>query len=369
VPRILFVSKPLGSPWNDSSKNLVRDLALGLSRYDAVAFGRRGGPPSLGRARLEPLHPRERRGFRPGLRENGRVLARLLLGARTDAWHFFFAPNAKTSSAARLLARTRRARTVQTVCSVPADGADLEQVLFGERVVVLSKHTERRFLAAGIARERLVRIAPAAPPLELPTPEQRRSTRRELGLPGERPLLLYPGDLEFGRAAALVLEAHAGLGTEIELALACRVKTPRARGVEAELRERARALGTAERVHFLGETPRILELVAAADIVTLPSTVAYAKMDYPLVLLEAMALARPVVVATDTPAAELAEDGAALAVTPDEPTLAAHFGRLFGDAGEREALGRAARVAARERFGRERMAEAYELLYDGLLAG
>jgi glycosyltransferase involved in cell wall biosynthesis len=369
VPRILFVSKPLGSPWNDSSKNLVRDLALGLGRYDAVAFGRRGGPPSLGRARLEPLHPRERRGFSPGLRENGRVLTRLLLGERADAWHFFFAPNAKTSSIARLLARARRARTVQTVCSVPSDGAELEQVLFGDRVVVLSKHTERRFLAAGVARERLVRIAPAAPPLELPTPEQRRVTRRELGLHEERPLLLYPGDLEFGRAAALVLEAHARLDPEVELALACRAKTPRARAVEAELRERARTLGTATRVQFVGETPNILELVAAADVVTLPSTVAYAKMDYPLVLLEAMALGRPVVVASDTPAAELAEDGAALAVAPDETTLAARCRRLFAEAGERETLGRAARAAARERFGRERMAAAYELLYDGLLAG
>ncbi|HSU40633.1 MAG TPA: glycosyltransferase, partial [Polyangiaceae bacterium] len=159
------------------------------------------------------------------------------------------------------------------------------------------------------------------------------------------------------------------LAREVELALACRVKTPRARAVEAELQERARALGTADRVHFVGETPKIIELVAAADIVTLPSTVAYAKMDYPLVLLEAMALARPVVVATDTPAAELAEDGAALAVTPDETTLGEVFGRLFEDEAERAALGRAARAAARERFGRERMAEAYELLYDGLLAG
>jgi phosphatidylinositol alpha-1,6-mannosyltransferase len=367
VPRVLFVSKPLAPPWNDSSKNLVRDLALGLSRYDAIALGREGAVTSLGRARIEPLHPRERSGFRPGLRENTRVLTRLLRGERADAWHFFFAPNPKTSTLARWLARTRRVSTVQTVCSVPADGADLERVLFGDRIVVLSEHTERRFLAAGVARERLVRIPPAVPTLEPAADDARRATRRELGLDAERPLVLYPGDLEFGRAAALVLEAHARLTPNVELALACRAKTPRALGLEAELRARAHALGTGERVHFLGETPKILALLAAADVVALPSTVAYAKMDYPLVLLEAMALARAVVVAEATPAAELAEGGAALAVVAEAAPLAAALARLLADDRERRALGEAGRAAARDRFSRERMAGAYELLYDGLL--
>ncbi len=369
VSRVLFVSKPLAPPWNDSSKNLVRDLALGLTRYDAVAFGRRGGPAGLGRARVEPLHPSERTGFRPGLRENVRVLTRLLTGERADAWHFFFAPNPKTSTVARLLARTRRARTVQTVCSVPADGADLERVLFGDRIVVLSEHTERRFLAAGVARDRVVRIPPAVPPLELPSDEARARTRDDFGFGRDRPLVLYPGDLEFGRGAALVLEAHAGLAPDVELVLACRAKTPRARAVESELRTRAKTLGTHARVHFVGETPKILELVAAADVVALPSTVAYAKMDYPLVLLEAMALARPVVVARDTPAAELASHGAALAVPAEESAIATALARLLTDGTARSTLGVGARTSALERFSRERMAEAYELLYDGLLNG
>lgn len=368
MPRVLFVSKPLGPPWNDSSKNLVRDLALGLARYDAVAFGRRRDAGALGRARIEPLHPDTRGAFSPGLRENGRVLLRLLAGARADAWHFFFAPNPKTSSVARLASRVRRARTVQTVCSVPGDGADLERVLFGERVVVLSRHTERRFLDAGVARERLVRIPPAVPPLDPPSDRDKARLRAALGIAPEAPLVLYPGDLEFGDAAKLVLDAHAALPAGVELALACRPKTPAARAKEAELRARSRELGTLERVRFVGETSEILTLVAAADVVALPSTVAYAKMDYPLVLLEAMALERPVVVAAGTPAAELAESGGARAVPANAEALGAELAHLLADASARRTLGAAARALARADFSRERMAAAYELLYDGLLS-
>jgi len=368
VSRILFVSKPVGPPWNDSSKNLVRDLALGLTRHDAVGFGRAGSEARLGRAEIRPIHPAQRRGERPGLSENARLLARLVLGERCDAWHFFFAPNPRTSTVARWTARARRRRTLQTVCSVPAERANLEQVLFGDRVVVLSRHTEARFLAAGVARERVVRIPPCAPPLEPATDDERRATRRELGLDPERPLLLFPGDLEFGSAASLVLEAHAGLDRSVVLALACRAKTPAAKALERALAERSHALGTHERVRFLGETSRILALLAAADVVALPSSVAYAKMDYPLVLLEAMALERPVVVAEQTPAAELAEGGGALAVPAVLTDLGSTLGDLLSDADRRRRLGAAARARVLAEFTRERMAAAYELLYDEVLS-
>jgi phosphatidylinositol alpha-1,6-mannosyltransferase len=366
---ILLVSKPVEPPWNDSSKNLVRDLVLGMQRHDAVAFGRRGGETALGRARLDPVHPAGKGGFAPGLAEQLRVLGRLGFGKRADLWHFFFAPNPKTSSVARAAVALRRARSVQTVCSVPRDDVDPKRVLFADRVVVLSHFTAERFALAGIGPERVVRIPPAAPPLTPLDAEARQKTRKELGLDPDAPLVLYPGDLEFGSGARLAVLAHSKLPNETHLVLACRAKTERAKVVLAELEALTHRLGTTARVSFIGETPKILELVGAADIVTLPSDVAYAKMDYPLVLLEAMALARPVVVASGTPAAELADGDAARAVAPDADAVAEALAKLFSDGGEREALGARARSAALGEYDRARMARAYEALYDTLTRG
>ena len=39
---VLFVSKPVAPPWNDSSKNLVRDLAGALRSVHGVTLSRRG---------------------------------------------------------------------------------------------------------------------------------------------------------------------------------------------------------------------------------------------------------------------------------------------------------------------------------------
>jgi glycosyltransferase involved in cell wall biosynthesis len=366
VSKVLLVSKPVEPPWNDSSKNLVRDLVLGLERYDAVALGRKGGPSVLGRARIEAVYPAAGN-FSLGLAEQARVALRLLGGARADLWHFFFAPNPKSSRVARFTSGLRRVRTVQTVCSVPRDDVALDRVLFADRVVVLSSHTETRFRDAGIAAERLARIAPAVPKLELPSAEERAATRRGFGLPVDAPVVVYPGDLEFGSGARLTLEAHARLRTDAHLVLACRAKTERARGHELELRARAAELGLAERVTFTGETRQIYELLATADIVALPSEVAYAKMDYPLVLLEAMMLARPVIVCSGTPAAELAASAGAVAVTPDASVLGAELARLLADDDARRLLGEHARTTALTEHDQGAMARAYERVYDSLL--
>lgn len=367
MPPVLIVSKPVEPPWNDSSKNLVRDLLLGLEQHRAVAFGRRGGLTELGRGTLEPIHPPGHGRFAPGPRDHARVLARLLFGQRAALWHFFFAPNPRTSKVARLAAAVRRVPTVQTVCSVPKRETDLNAVLFADRVVVLSRHTERWFLGSGIPAERLRRIAPAVPELTPPTNEQVRAARSEFGLSSDACLLLYPGDLEFGSGARLMIESHARLPPDVELVLACRAKTPRAVEIQRELEARSHELGTAARVRFLGETPRILDLLGASDVVALPSEVAYAKMDYPLVLLEAMALKKPIVVCSGTPAAELAEEGAAVEVAPELDALTRELDRLARDAGERSALGERARSATEQRFGRRTMARAYEALYRELV--
>ncbi len=364
MARVLFVSKPLVPPWNDSGKNLARDVAAGLRRHEPIVMSdasRAWRPP---RGRVEAIYAGSGR-FAPALSAQLRVLARLAAGPRAELWHFFFAPNPRSSAAGRACARLRRAPTVQTICSRPRRPDRARALLFADRSVVLSRRTYLELREAGVAAERLVHIPPAVPPLAVPSDEARRAARRALGLPLDAPLLVYPGDLELGEGAPRTLEAFAGLGREPILVMACRAKTARAAEAERALRERARSLGIAPRVTWLGETPRIHDLLGAADVVLLPSTDLFAKMDLPLVLLEAMWLARAVVVASDGAAAELAEDGAALAAPAE--ALAGALAELVEDGAARRALGEAARRAAAARFAPDRMAAAYETLYDRVL--
>lgn len=354
---VLFVSKPVTPPWNDSSKNLVRDVASHLREFEARVMVTRNATPPQGTHPV-PIYPQTSR-FAPGLSANLRVLARLVaapLWRREHLWHFFFAPNKRSSDAARLASGLRRMPTIQTVCSAPAEGVDLKRVLFADVTVVLSEHTEKRLATA----RSVVRIPPAITPLQMPT----STTRDAFGVPNDVPLVVYPGDLEFGSGAERTLRAVAGID-DAHLIMACRLKTAEARAHERTLRELGDRLAPG-RVTWLGETPRIHDVLACADVVALPSETLYAKMDYPLVLLEAMMLQRPVVVSAQTPAAELASAGACV-VEGNVDALEAELRGLLDDQTRRIELGQTGREVVLERFSPASVAAQYEAVYRSLL--
>jgi len=365
---VLLVSKPIVPPWHDSSKNLVRDLATHMNRHVPIVMSQPGVRLDMPRARIEPIYAANASGFSPALRDNARVLTRLITSRKNEYWHFFFAPNPKTSTVARAAARLRRARTIQTVCSAPHPRVPVRGVLFADRVVVLSEHTRRRFLEAGIAEARMQLVRPSVPSLTPLAPERVSAARLRLGLPVGRPLIVYAGDLEFGRGAELALQAFIDLPVTLDacLVMACRTKTAEAKARAQELERQAAAAHVAERVVWFGETPFIHDLLAVADLVSLPADTLYAKMDVPLVLLEAMALGRAVLVGNGTPAAELATAGGAVAVDTQRDAVSTETRKLLDDVARRAELGAAARVIVERDYDARRMAAAYEAIYDEL---
>jgi phosphatidylinositol alpha-1,6-mannosyltransferase len=364
MAEVLFVSKPVAPPWNDSSKNLVRDLADSLERYRPVVMGTGAAAYCPARGRVEPTYSHERAAFSPSLANNARVLRRLTLGPRVDLWHFFFAPNRRSSQAAWAASRLRRVPTVQTVTSAPKADADPRQVLFGHRVVVLSRGTLDDVVARGAEPARLVRIPPS---VRVPHVCGRAEGRRAFGLPASAAVVTYAGDLEVGGGAELSLEAFRRLSRrDTWLVMACRAKTDAASAVERRLRSATDRLSRTRTV-WVGETGRIHDLLAASDLVILPARSLYAKMDYPLVLLEAMSLGVPVLVARGTPAEELGDNGAAWVVEPDAEAIAACVRRALDDTTERMRVGEAGRARVAHDHTPQAMANAYERLYDSLL--
>ena len=365
---VLYVSKAVEPPWNDSSKNLVRDVAWGLTRYRPRIMVSSGGAELPPGGHGEPIYRQTRGAFAPALATQVRVMGRLVMGAKVPLWHFFFAPNKRSSAAARWAARLRGVPTVQTVCSAPHEASDIPSLLFADRTVVLSQHTRQRFIEAGVPSSKLSVIPPGIAPLSPAGHEKRLSIRRELGLPEDHALVLYPGDLEFGGGAQLAVRMASDLPANTSLVMACRTKTPAAEAAKDKLQAEVSERGLQTRVFWLGETPRIHDLITSVDVVILPTQSLFAKMDYPLVLLEAMSAGLPVVVTEGTASAELKSYGALVADFSVAGVSESVFG-LLGDSTLRERHGRIGREAVSDVFGRAALAQAYERLYDELLGG
>ncbi len=370
MAEVLFVSKPVAPPWNDSSKNLVRDIAGHLRRHSPILMGRRGQANPIDRGRVEPVYGTPSTGgFAPSVRENLGVLRHLLLGRSADVWHFFFAPNPRSSAAGRLAAAIRRVPSVHTVCSVPAEGVDVRKLLFADATVALSLSAYERFRQEGVSESALRIIPPSVPALAEPTSSERAELRKKHELPEAATIWIYPGDLEFGGGAEIALEGFAASNrSDSMLLMACRRKTPRADDALSKLQAKAKLWGIDSRIVWLGETQHIHELLALSDFVVMVNPAAYAKMDYPLVALESMCLARPVLVAKGTPSAELSEGGGAVDVETSGEALAEAIERLSADQAATDAVGRKARALVTSKFSPQAVAEAYEVLYEDIHA-
>lgn len=363
--RVLFVSKPVMPPWNDGSKNLVRDIASNVTRILPTVMVAPGAPSLGPRVSREPVYGLAGR-FAPGA--NTLVMNRLLFGPPLDAWQFVFAPNVASSSAARIAIAAQRARgwkgpVVQVVASRPKDFGNVRSLLFGDRIVVMSAWTKERMIESGVAADRVLVIPPCAAPLPLRSHEEVTAFRAAHAL-GDGPIVLYPGDLEFSTGARTVARAAGEILRRVpgaRVVFACRPKTERASAVEAELR--AALAPVADYVTFLGEVRDMPVVLAAADVVVFPVDDLYGKVDLPIVLLEALALRKHVIVADGGPLPEL---GAVTVVPPrDAQALADATCRLLEeDVQAHTSLGaEGIRAAWHERYRPEVVAAAYDALY------
>ncbi|WP_144153536.1 glycosyltransferase family 4 protein [Paraburkholderia sp. BCC1885] len=178
--------------------------------------------------------------------------------------------------------------------------------------------------------------------------------RAKFNLPAEAFLLLFVGDLRTPRKnLGTVLEALRHLPAHVHIAVAGYLPG-------SPYPEQARALGIADRVHFLGLVKEMPVLMHSVDAFVFPSR--YEAMS--LSLLEAMAAGLPVVTARTAGGAEIITPDCGIVLDdPDDPkALAGAIAQLAGSDDVRRAMGVAANELATG-FGWARMAAQYIALY------
>lgn len=190
-------------------------------------------------------------------------------------------------------------------------------------------------------------------------PGERRALLGALGLASSTLLIGSVGRLARVKNQALLLTALAAPAVQ---ECANWVALVVGEGPErAALEARARSLGIAGRVRFLGQRDDVAALLAALDIFVLPSL----SEGISNTLLEAMASGVACIASAVGGNVELLDDGVHghLFASGEAPALAGHLQRLCLDAPLRRRLGQAARARMVREFSMEAMIARYEALY------
>ena len=130
-----------------------------------------------------------------------------------------------------------------------------------------------------------------------------------------------------------------------------------------ELKRLVRVLGMEEQFLWLDWLDDTAALLAAADVFVSPSH----SESFGLAILDAMAAGTAVVATATDGARELIRDPDALAPVKDPLALATKICRLLEEPSFRRSIGEKLQITARENFGLDKMVDATEDLYRGLL--
>lgn len=131
-----------------------------------------------------------------------------------------------------------------------------------------------------------------------------------------------------------------------------------------QLQERAQALGLGDSVGFTGRVDDVSGVLRALDIAVHAST---EPEPFGLVIAEAMACGRPIVVSRAGGAAEIAQAGAVFHEPGNSAQLASCLRELASNPDRRAALGVEGREAALRLFSRTRLRESLIPVYDALV--
>lgn len=246
----------------------------------------------------------------------------------------------------------RRPRVLTTVHGLgDGDYARAARVLrrCSDVVVAVSADVASRLTAGGLPEDRVVVVENA---VAAPEPADRAAVRAELGLPPAVPLVLCVARLAAPKRVDLLLDGWPAVPDAVLLVAG--------NGPDRAALER-RAAGL-PRVRLLGDRRDVGRLLAAADLLVLPSD----REGLPMSVLEAMAAGVPVVASAVGGLAGLDPEAVELVPPGRADLLAAAVAGLLADQRLRRTRAERGAALVARRFPSDRMWRAYESLYEEL---
>jgi L-malate glycosyltransferase len=306
------------------------------------------------------------------------IACQRLRAARPDLLHL----NTSVLLAWAAAARRERVPVVWTVREVLGPNPRLRRwhasfiVRHARRVVAISDAVVACFGGTHATNLRRVYNAVDLAEFSTETPTSARAVRAELGIGPTSTIVMAIGSVQRAKGHWLLLDAFSRIGVpDAHLVLVTggvsqayattwRGRLKRVAGLpmdnlDALLRD-ARQANLADRVHATGFRRDIARLLSAADVL------AFASLEpegFGRPIIEAMAMARPVVATDVGPSRELLGPEAGRLVAPDAAALAAALDNLLRSPDERERMGRAGRRRVEACFSLDRQVAAMSGIY------
>lgn len=367
--KVLLVTRPIAPPWDEASKNFAFYLAKNVTSitFYLLTNGHLQDLPDT--VVQKPIYTSNALNLWQKLR-----LSKLIrLKKEVDIMHFMLTPNKLNSLAFKTFLLSPRVRTIQTVATLREDlfsDQDFKEILFADLIITYSDYAKNKLSALGFPN--VQRVYPGIDlSLYSPAPKNEKLLS-EFRIQNSEFVIAYPG--EYTRLGAtddivrFILQHSSVLKEKnIKLIFACRVKNSADAHKKDEVIEKLKASDCLDRVVFTDTFADMASLYNLCDVIIFPVQNMQGKFDIPLVVPEAMACEKPVIL-SDLPILQELTDSQSSVIIPrgDIDALYAAIIDLYDHPEKREAIGKSARAFVQNNFDIKQVAQNYQEIYKQL---
>lgn len=368
MKKVLLVTRPIAPPWDEASKNFAYFLAKNLkgSQINLMTKGFLSELPSS--VKQHSIYTTsEIADF--NLEQKLRSLYfQFKTRGKFDINHYFFTPTRLNSFLIKNFLAAKKTKTAQTIATLREDlwsDDDIKKLLFGDLIITYSDYAKHKLSSLGF--KNVERIYPGIDVEKYSPAPKDQETMRLFGLSENDFIIAHQGEYVRLGATDEIVAALPELFERIPNAkfiFANRVKNEKDARKKEEVIAILREKNILDRVIFTDTFSDMPKLYNLADIVVFPVRNMNGKFDVPLVVIEAMACEKPVII-SDLPILQefSNENNSVMIRTGDFKQFVEANVELFKDKTRRESIGKAARKYAKENFDINSVAAKYEKLY------
>lgn len=367
---ILLATRPLVPPWDEASKNFAYFLGKEIQNHLLTLLTTNRLLKAVSRdVHQEAIFSSGHFDFRAKLK-----FFRYLRKVRTlfDITHYLFTPTKLNTTIIRWFAKPT-GKTIQTVATLRDDlysRDELRAMLFADRLVTYTDQTKEKIEALGF--KNVTRIYPGIDLNRYRSQPKNEYTLNQLGFTKDHFIVIYPG--EYVRLGATDMLADCFIDfftknpdTDIRFVFACRVKNDADAKKKEIVKKRFAQANVLKYVSFSDTISDMAALYNTADVILFPVSNLNGKFDVPLVIIEAYACGKPVILSDLPQFREFANEHICVTIPKDSGAkLIESVAYLKYNKEIRITIGRAARAYTEQHFNLKNTAKQYEEIYSSL---
>jgi len=364
---ILLVTRPLSPPWDEASKNFAYFLAKNIKQEINLTILTSQEKLNLAQNITQwPVYSSAQFSFKQKIE-----LIKFL--RKTDkkfsVLHFLFTPAKLNVFLIKLFTHYKKVKTIQTVATLREDlysSKAIKNLIFADEIITYSDYSQEKLEKMGI--QKVKRIYPGIDLEKYKKEPKNLGTLALFKLDQNDFIITFPG--EYTRLGSIdeVVESFKTIVEKIpeaKLVLACRVKNKKDLLKKQEIMKSLAGTKIEAKIIFTDTFADMPKLYNISDIILFPVHNMHGKFDVPLVIPEAQACEKPVIVSDIPIFREFALPNNSVTIKKgDVLEISKAVLDLYKNPEKRAKLGKSGREFVEANFDIKKIAKQYEEIYE-----